>query len=274
MASITICYALHFSGLVQHCRMSIDNSLEILQFRIHQEYFVHVSFHNYMSLFQVQIMTWYFTDFQRSWNSWSCIAYQCLIHSLMLHWYSNSCTYTNTWLELHMDGFMQKRCNSIANAMELHLFCISPSIYTYLSSAILLRKTLVSVAIPAAYRGEESRVVQPSDRSYQSLLCGFLSLLLVSPSWLVHREQLRTYHQSEAGTKWLPFCRQHLQMPFPAWNLMYFESNFTGVLIVLDLFNDDTRPSGHIGGLFPRVKLINSVSSGNGFAPGRWQAIT
>ena len=31
--------------------------------------------------------------------------------------------------KLNFDGFMQKRCNSIANAMELHLSCIKPSIY-------------------------------------------------------------------------------------------------------------------------------------------------
>ena len=29
---------------------------------------------------------------------------------------------------LHIDGLMQKRCNSIADALELHLFCIKPSI--------------------------------------------------------------------------------------------------------------------------------------------------
>ena len=28
---------------------------------------------------------------------------------------------------LHIDGLMQKRCNSIALAMEIHLFCIKPS---------------------------------------------------------------------------------------------------------------------------------------------------
>ena len=28
-----------------------------------------------------------------------------------------------------IDGLVQKRCNSIANALELHLFCTNPSIY-------------------------------------------------------------------------------------------------------------------------------------------------
>ena len=31
------------------------------------------------------------------------------------------------WCLLHNDGLMQKQCNSIANALELHLFCIEPT---------------------------------------------------------------------------------------------------------------------------------------------------
>ena len=30
--------------------------------------------------------------------------------------------------DIHIDGLVQERCNSIANAMELHLSCINPSI--------------------------------------------------------------------------------------------------------------------------------------------------
>ena len=30
---------------------------------------------------------------------------------------------------VYIDGLEQERCNSIANALELHLFCTNPSIY-------------------------------------------------------------------------------------------------------------------------------------------------
>ena len=33
------------------------------------------------------------------------------------------------WMHQHIDGLMQKRCNSIANTMELHLSCTNPSTY-------------------------------------------------------------------------------------------------------------------------------------------------
>ena len=31
----------------------------------------------------------------------------------------------------HVDGLVQERCNSIANALELHLFCTDPSIFLH-----------------------------------------------------------------------------------------------------------------------------------------------
>ena len=36
----------------------------------------------------------------------------------------------------YLDGLMQKRCNSIADALELHLFCIKPSILSYESISV------------------------------------------------------------------------------------------------------------------------------------------
>ena len=40
-----------------------------------------------------------------------------------------------------LDGLMQKRRNSIANALELHLFCIKPSVfYDMLPESLLSQK--------------------------------------------------------------------------------------------------------------------------------------
>ena len=35
--------------------------------------------------------------------------------------------YTHNILYLDIDGLVQEKCNSIANAIELDLFCINPS---------------------------------------------------------------------------------------------------------------------------------------------------
>ena len=44
-----------------------------------------------------------------------------------------------------MHGLMQKRCNSIALEMELHLFCIKPSIkyifYTYTTVFLIVTQS-------------------------------------------------------------------------------------------------------------------------------------
>ena len=36
-------------------------------------------------------------------------------------------------MDMEMDGLMQKRCNSSANALELHLFCFK----SYISNSVL-----------------------------------------------------------------------------------------------------------------------------------------
>ena len=41
--------------------------------------------------------------------------------------------------EKHIDGLMQKRRNSIANALELRLFCIKPSVWSMEMNSYMYR---------------------------------------------------------------------------------------------------------------------------------------
>ena len=60
----------------------------------------------------------------------------------MISWYTNTkCEIVND-----IDGLMQKRCNSIANALELRLSCINPSIF---SSILKLYQSIIH--IPQTY---------------------------------------------------------------------------------------------------------------------------
>jgi len=54
--------------------------------------------------------------FQHCWQNWGWnkLGETCL-------WFISSKVFT------HIDGSIQKRCNSSADALELHLFCINPS---------------------------------------------------------------------------------------------------------------------------------------------------
>ena len=45
--------------------------------------------------------------------------------------------------QVHIDDLMQKRCNSSALAMELHLFCIQPSIW--FSNLVMLAVSKIAV---------------------------------------------------------------------------------------------------------------------------------
>ena len=47
----------------------------------------------------------------------------------------NVCISSNFNYSWNIDGLMQERCNSIANALELHLSCINPSIFSMTWSA-------------------------------------------------------------------------------------------------------------------------------------------
>ena len=68
---------------------------------------VHMCAHFCYKMVHCGIFVWCIVGFAR-WDYWNPIASTPFIH--------------------HFDGLMQKRCNSSASAMELHLFCIKPSI--------------------------------------------------------------------------------------------------------------------------------------------------
>ena len=42
---------------------------------------------------------------------------------------NNHKDYVSQWLGTYFNGLVQERCNSIANALELHLSCTNPSTY-------------------------------------------------------------------------------------------------------------------------------------------------
>ena len=59
-------------------------------------------------------------------------------------------------LTYNIDGLVQERCNSIANALELHHYCTNSSICTFLIKFILLSKAIPphSAVIPLMWCGE------------------------------------------------------------------------------------------------------------------------
>ena len=49
----------------------------------------------------------------------------------------------------HIDGLMQERCNSIANALELHLSCTNPSTWHHRSQSTLEQVIACCLMVPA-----------------------------------------------------------------------------------------------------------------------------
>ena len=63
------------------------------------------------------------------WNSISLKQYICFfIHLYNLHWFLSCDIHFKGMVWKYLDGLVQKRRNSIANALELRLSCTNPSI--------------------------------------------------------------------------------------------------------------------------------------------------
>ena len=93
-----------------------------------------LTIHTHIMTWEYFLHCWPFVRGIRQWAMDSPHKIQSLLF-LLLPWIKSS---TNSsvagdlgCLNPHVDGLMQKRCNSIANAMELHHFCIKLSIWCH-----------------------------------------------------------------------------------------------------------------------------------------------
>ena len=103
------------------------------------------------------------------------------------------------WRRNHLDGLMQERHNSSANALELHFSCSNPSIC----------KLLVNAVIAEGPSQSGSRISADEMMNTQvSYICMGLA-----------------YEHFEAETKWLPFSR-HFEMDFLEWKCIKISFTF------------------------------------------------
>ena len=87
----------------------------------------------------------------------------CCIHKVMLYE-----TVYNIF-EHDVDGLMQKRCNSIANAMELHLFCTNPSMLWH-QYGINITSSLWRIHLPLIESSHEGPVIWTNEQAVEQIV--------------------------------------------------------------------------------------------------------
>ena len=89
--------------------------------------------------------------------------------------------------------------------------------------------------------GQSSLIVIETIVSLWSLLWKGRKCHVYTPWELVHLCMKQKH--IKAGTKWLPFCRQHFQMNFLQWKSLHFDSNFSEMCSWVSIYN---RPISQI----------------------------